>query len=726
MDLKVWIIPVLGSAIWGQALKFEPAAVLGPEIPDFQVPRPPVLADFNGDGIPDLVVGSSGSVWLFLSVGGGRFCPPRALGAFGPYAAADLNGDGYADIVLGGDSTRVLFGAGDGTFPTVTEIGPSSQTVHIADLNHDGKPDIVLRAGDSLFAYLGNGDGSFQTPTETVLSADTYGSLIGDFNGDGIPDVLLPPPDTQMPPPFQHPSASTRFEILLGQGDGSFVRRATSLSFNGNATGATVVGDFNGDKISDVAFGGNMIALGNGDGDFGQPIAVAYGDLTAVADLNGDDILDLFVTKPYDPYYYDGYTAVMFGNGDGTFGDPKPIMAGRPVDSGEMAILDAADLDGDGVMDLVAGSWWKNSIRDIFGGDGLWALLGDADGTFPRAQKIGGVVFFGAVAAADFNGDGNRDLAVSDFGGAVIRLYIGRGDGSFEPVRNYDVGLPPAAITGRDFNGDGAADLAVLTAPGPLKASIPLLFGAPDGFAEQPGAVALPEPVFIGALLNADLNGDGRGDLVGAAPELWSGLSNGDGTFRQTRYGLEGAPRISGPLLTAFVDGDSYEDLLAVGPGGSNGQELFVLLSKGDGTFRRVPSFSFYGGIYGIAAADFTGDGILDVVVTNLFGMYFLRGHGDGAFDPPAAFVSQGNQPDQQYAAYSADFNGDGKTDLLTCGAFCSIRLGNGDGTFQSPQRLDFGKAGSGFLLADFDNDGLIDIAVGDSGKIELFLNRSQ
>ena len=74
----------------------------------------------------------------------------------------------------------------------------------------------------------------------------------------------------------------------------------------------------------------------------------------------------------------------------------------------------------------------------------------------------------------------------------------------------------------------------------------------------------------------------------------------------------------------------------------------------------------------------------------------------------------------------SADFNRDGKRDLFTCGSFCSIRLGNGDGTFQAPQGLDFIRSGFGPLLGDFDNDGLPDIAVIDSDKIEIFLNRTR
>lgn len=175
-----------------------------------------------------------------------------------------------------------------------------------------------------------------------------------------------------------------------------------------------MVGDFNGDKISDVAFGGSLLALGSRDGNFLPPRTLPGAFVTAAADLNGDGILDLFIHQPYDPYY-GGYTGVMLGNGDGTFADPKSIAAVRRVDNGEMAILGSADLNGDGTPDLVAAWWWKNNNGVIIGDDGLWALLGNADGTFPSAHKLGGITFFQAMETADFNGDGKPDLAVADF-----------------------------------------------------------------------------------------------------------------------------------------------------------------------------------------------------------------------------------------------------------------------------------------------------------------------
>jgi hypothetical protein len=719
------ILVVLGPEISGQTLKFERAAILGPDIPDFAVPRPPVFADFNRDGQTDLIVGSDKSIWLFLNRGGGQFLPPVVVEDFGPYDAGDLNSDGNPDILLGGTSTKVLFGAGDGTFPRSVDIGPASQTVHIADINGDHRPDLVVRTKDSLLVYLSNGDGTFQTPVETPLTVATYGSIMGDFNGDGVPDVLLPPAAHEiLAAGIPYTSLPDRFEILAGKGDGTFRRRSTSLDVYTGPLSGILVADFNGDKISDVAFG-DTVALGDGSGDFRPPVVLPYCCLTAAADVNGDGVLDLFAYQPYDSYYGGGFTLVMFGKGDGTFGDApsaKSITGPVAVAEGEFAILGAAALDGDGFADFVAG---RTSDGGSFGG--LWALLGSGDGTFHAGQKIGATRSFAAMETADFNGDGKRDLAVADLGGGVVRLYLGRGDGSFDPVRSYDVGAPPFELAWQDFNGDGIHDLAVLTRTGgPTVASIPLLFGAADGFSSEQGSIVLPEPIFMSVLRHADFNGDVKLDLVGAGPDLWVGLGNGDGTFRQVRRPVENAPWISPLLRVAFLDRDSRDDILTVGPGGDNAQELLVFLSNGDGTFRRSPGNSFIGGINGLAAADFTGDGIIDVVVTNYFGMYFLRGRGDGTFGAPAPFVSQANQPDQQQVIASVDFNFDGKRDLFTCGSFCSIRLGNGDGTFQTPQRLDFGQGGYRFLLADFDNDGLPDIAVMESGKVELFLNKSR
>jgi hypothetical protein len=717
------ILVALGPGISGQTLKFERAAILGPEIPDFAVPRQPVFADFNRDGQTDLVVGSDKSVWLFLNRGGGQFLPPVAVGDFGPYDAGDLNSDGTPDILLGGASTRVLFGAGDGTFPHAVDIGPASQTVHLADINGDHRPDLVVRTKDSLLVYLSNGDGTFQTPVETPVSTATYGSLIGDFDSDGVPDVLLPPAAQEiLAAGIPYTSLPDRFEILAGKGDGTFRRLSTSLVYTGPLTGI-VVADFNGDKISDVAFG-DKVAIGDGSGYFRPPVVLPYCCLTAAADVNGDGILDLFAYQPYDSYYSSGFTLVMFGKGDGTFGDApsaKFISGPLAVAEGELAILGAAALAGDSVADFVAG---RTSDGGSIGG--LWARLGNGDGTFRSAQKIGPTRSFAAMETADFNSDGKRDLAVADSGDSRIRLYLGRGDGSFEPALSYDVGAPPFELAWQDFNGDGIHDLAVLTRTGgPLVDSIPLLFGGPHGFVPEQGRIIFPEPIFISVLGHADFNGDVQLDLVGASPDLWVGLGNGDGTFRQVRFPVS-HPWIVPPLRVGFLDRDSKDDILTVGQGGQNAQELLIFLSNGDGTFRRSPGYWFVGGIVGLAAADFTADGIIDVVVTNFFAMYFLRGRGDGTFDPPVAFVLQANQPDQQQVIASVDFNRDGKRDLFTCGSFCSIRLGNGDGTFQMSQRLDFGQAGYHFLLADFDNNGLPDIAVMDSGRVELFLNRSR
>lgn len=87
----------------------------------------------------------------------------------------------------------------------------------------------------------------------------------------------------------------------------------------------------------------------------------------------------------------------------------------------------------------------------------------------------------------------------------MIRLYLGQGDGSFKPTLDYDVGAPPFELAWQDFNGGGIHDLAVLTRTGgPFVASIPLLFGAQQGFLSEPDHIIFPQPIYMSVLRHGD------------------------------------------------------------------------------------------------------------------------------------------------------------------------------------------------------------------------------
>jgi RHS repeat-associated protein len=257
------------------------------------------VGDFNGDGVPDLAVSNSGSsnVSVLLGNGDGSFqtqVPYATVGAASGIAVGDFNGDGIADIlVVGGNSNTiaVLLGKGDGTFQTqvTTSTGHGSTAVAVADFNGDGILDVAVATDapesstSEIAVYLGIGNGQFQAGA-TYSPAGTVSIAVGDFNLDGIPDLVY----------SLH--GGTTVAVMIGNGNGTF---QTSVPYTvGTGAGGVAIGDFNQDGIPDVAVANNngttSILLGNGDGTFQSQISYAAGGTgAAVADLNGDGYPDV-------------------------------------------------------------------------------------------------------------------------------------------------------------------------------------------------------------------------------------------------------------------------------------------------------------------------------------------------------------------------------------------------------------------------------------------------
>jgi uncharacterized protein (TIGR03437 family) len=348
------------------------------------------IGDFNGDGKPDVVapaylvvVGDEDTpqpgptfMFLFLGNGDGTFDAPRAViplpNPFGYVHAGDFNGDGKLDLAFtngGGETTGgtlyVALGHGDGTFSSpiayATPVAPYD--FFVADFNRDGKLDVVVNSlaqSPSGALLLGNGDGTFQSPLP--ISAFPY--AVSDLNRDGIPDLVA--------------YSTNEIIILLGRGDGTFVTSSTITNppFNNTVGGYSdvAVGDVNGDGKPDLivaqrttgevgAFlpANTAILLGNGDGTFKQPsFFVGPGEIVVVADLNQDGKLDLISNY-----------SVMLGNGDGTFSGQVNLATpsyacslvlstiipptGRTYNCGNYyPMIQVADMNGDGLPDLVS------------------------------------------------------------------------------------------------------------------------------------------------------------------------------------------------------------------------------------------------------------------------------------------------------------------------------------------------------------------------------------
>ena len=341
-------------------------------------PAGEVTADFNGDGIPDLAIISSDNssyggpftIAVFLGNGDGTFragptIQPSDMQVYPCMISGDFNGDGKPDLAIlswGLSSTSyltILLGNGDGSFtakPTVVAVSQTNGggdgipgTMAAADFNGDGKLDLAV-VGDYISAggvgiLLGNGDGTFTATGPNLDPAADFALIAtGDFNGDGIPDLVTPNY-------FEFGGSPT---IFLGKGDGTFTfSKVTTFTLDYFPT-SVVVGDFNGDGVLDLAFSdlnGVEIALGNGDGTFNEtsasPIQVPDELYSLqVGDFNHDGKLDL---AGWDTYF--GQIVLLLGAGDGTFTVMKTTPGVSPSTFGIHQIA-AADFNGDGVPDL--------------------------------------------------------------------------------------------------------------------------------------------------------------------------------------------------------------------------------------------------------------------------------------------------------------------------------------------------------------------------------------
>jgi hypothetical protein len=381
-------------------------------------PEAIVTADFNGDGIPDVATDTvnslsnsvPGSLSILLGKGDGTFnvAPSIPTGDFPiNMVTADFNGDGIPDIAIGTINTgsvNIFLGKGDGTFTA----GPSLINGTFADVfgfgvgdfNGDGNEDLAWVDAQTkmVFVLLGHGDGTFtQVSTHPATGDNPVSIAVGDFNGDGKLDLAI---DNVFA--ANGSLTATNLTILLGNGDGTFTAAAPVTV--GIGPESIVTADFNGDGKLDLAVANIqppatvMVLLGNGDGTFSTPVStipIVYLVELAVGDFNGDGKADIAATleNNFVPNVY-----ALLGNGDGTFTTvigSEPNIATSPV---------AADFNGDGRTDI--------AVMDQT--DTVTVLLsewsGDATATVTGISPVGTGLHY---VDASYSGDSNFSPSIS-------------------------------------------------------------------------------------------------------------------------------------------------------------------------------------------------------------------------------------------------------------------------------------------------------------------------
>lgn len=677
-------------------------------------------------------------------------------------ASADFNGDGIPDLVVvnSQDSPAtfsVLLGRGDGSFGARIDTQPVGGALAVAtgDFNNDGKMDVVLAmpafgGAGGVDVFIGNGDGTFVegglAPYTTLINTPKA-IVTGDFNGDGHTDFAVAN------------FASNDVTVYLARTDnsGTFIPPLVTFPV-GNAPVAIAAGVLKTSLdlvVANSADNTVTVLTNDGAGNFTGSGAFATGGLPegiAIGDYDGDGKQDVATAN-----FNDSQISVLLGNGDGTLKAQTAFSTGVEQPNG----ISTADFNGDGEADLVVSNSGTNTVS---------MLLGRNDGTFPTHAEYWAGNSPGPMAIADFNSDGKVDIAAPDFSDNKIAVLLGNGDGSMQTHAQYSTGAAPTAVAYGDFNRDGKQDMVVANGGGGAGNTLSVLLGNGDGTfgaSTSLGAGANPTAVATG-----DFNEDGNPDVVAA--NFNDGtvsllLGNGDGTFQaQIAIAVGLNP---GAIAVGDFDKNNHLDIMVSNSGDTDPPDVGVLLGKGDGTFQaqvksgtgsspgalavgnldgdvnsvpdvavllpainkvatmagiedgtfQVPiGFDTDTNPAGLALGDFNADGTLDVAVANQFGgvaatgnLGVFLGSGGGNLNPMVLYDT-GKGPS---AVATSDFNGDGALDLATVNFVdnsVSLLSGIGDGTFTAAAVPSYGTGFSpvAMTVADFNNDGAPDLAV--------------
>ncbi|MBS1493076.1 MAG: T9SS type A sorting domain-containing protein [Bacteroidetes bacterium] len=681
-----------------------------------------------------------------------------------PYAIAtgDINGDGKQDMVsanFSGISISVFLnttatGSLTPTFAARTdfEIGGNSMYLTLADINGDGKPDIIIANSTTSnvsvminLTVTGSSTPAFTTIADFTTGGKPVSVCVKDFNLDGKPDIAAGDQD----------SAVCIFinNTITGDTTASF---SAHFDFSGGlAVFFAASADFNGDGVPDiVTVDGNDTASvfintttpGASTPAFTPRTAFATRDLAygvSTGDINLDGKPD-FAVANYD-------TMSVFLNTT-TLGSLTPSFSSRfdfPVEDGSPAAVLITDINCDGKPDVLTANIQTNTLSVFINtttpGSSVPVFLSRSDFTTMSVPQN--------LAVADLNGDGKPDMLAANTGSDSVSVFINRTGVGTSPASftytdfSMQAGSSPKSIILQDFNGDGKPDLASgdynnksvsvfmnTTSPG----STTPAYSAPQNFSTGTGNPP--------ALASGDFNLDGKYDLAVINSEPGGGYiaiflntttpgASSASFSTHTDFAMGNGPRV---VEIGDVNGDGKPDLITTN-GLDNIASIFLnTTTPGASTpsFSARTDFATGNEPQEICLADFNGDGKIDFATSNGISnnvSVFFNTTAPGAsvptFSGPTNFAGMGIC----WAITSADFNGDGKPDIAVTSVDAdsiavmlnSTTPGASAPTFYPRKRFSTGTTPYKVASGDVNGDGKPDLITANwnSNNLSVLLN---
>jgi len=631
-----------------------PDGQLGPAVinPDIAVAGMSV-GDVNGDGAPDIVtatVNSSNStvISVLLNDGKGNFSQASSIPYSGnvadSFTLADIDGDGRPDFLLTIDySIYFLKNLGGGSFAapvSIAQTEAATRTLRVGDFNGDGKLDVAFVGPDQqIHLLLNQGGGSFSNVIPSGISGQAGYFAVGDFNGDGHLDIAVQPA-----PPYTTLTESVLL-MYLGQGDGSFTAApSTIFNYNTFQTYHLVTGDFDGDENLDIAGvngdtepGHVKILWGDGAGGFSvTQVNGPMGFSLAAGDINGDRLPDLIIPDRW------GILSVVLGQ------KQRNILSATSFTPNTVSFVSAGDVNGDGLPDL-----FVSSYSPFYGLASLYLNQGNGKLVLAGTPSMQGILL------ADLNGNGLAELI--GIQGANVVIWPGTGDPSFgaAPIQIGVPGLTVSQMQIADMDGDGRPDIVlpgvILYNEGNFKFTVVPVKSWP---------LSTSNPFVI-----ADFNQDGRLDIVTSSSTL---LGQSGRTFQSVSP--NGLNLVNGTAAGDFNQ-DGYPDVIFEG---------IVYYGKGDGTFYEqsrlnVGPVQDQGVLNALAVRDFNGDGRPDILECLFFSEQCVLFTNDGSGGFQRSYFASGAS---STGLIAVDFTGNGKLDLVLTNYLVDYRPANFDVIF--------------------------------------------